>query len=412
MDDGISNVVSMFVQAAQEGYMFEDGDSLSGLFVFTSEVASHLSSQISDVDDFEPYTIVITDDSFGRFTAAYLSFVRYGPAADTDEQCRLMCRVADAFIPVFSRPGVYWLVPVMRAVAFGLFQAAQTQDKLTKDTAAHVQAASRLQSLLNNVLSDRDALPNSKHLGALFVAGLLIRVSMYIGAMPPAHAAVGNVAKAKLSLSFFTNRDVMAYRYWVGRYFLVCYRVEAARKELDYAFNACPAFHRHNKRAILRHLIVANMIRGRLPAQGLLEKYEMEPVYAELVRHFRIGNIAGFQAALVANMEFFRSQGNFLILLERTEILMYRNVLKQLARILANGERSKILTYSNMLAVFQVASQNFSMDVFEMESILASLISQKYVHGYLFHHQQVLNLSAKLPFPPIESVALPGGVKG
>ncbi|KAJ1962143.1 hypothetical protein GGI12_002826 [Dipsacomyces acuminosporus] len=412
MDDYVNNVVSMFVQSAQEGFMFEDGDSLSQLFVFADEVTGHLCSQISDVDDFEQYTIIMSDDLFARFTASYLTYVRCLPSADTEDRCRLIYKVADSFIAVFSRPGVYWLVPVMRSLAFALFKTAQEQDRLSEDTAAHVQAASRLQSLLNNVLSDRDPLPDSKHLGALFIAGLLIRVSLFIGTMPPAHAAVSNVSKAKLKMSFFSNRDQMTYRYWVGRYYLVCYRFEAARADLDYAFNACPSSHHHNKRAILRHLVVASMVRGRLPSERLLEKYDMEPVYYEIVRNFRAGNIAGFQAALIENMDFFRSQGNFLILLERTEILMYRNALKRLARILSADGKVKIMTYSHMLTAFQVASQNFDMDVSEMESILASLIAQKYVHGYLFHHQQAINLSVKLPFPRIDTVSLPGGEKG
>ncbi|KAJ2579248.1 hypothetical protein GGH95_003200, partial [Coemansia sp. RSA 1836] len=83
----------------------------------------------------------------------------------------------------------------------------------------------------------------------------------------------------------------------------------------------------------------------------------------------------------------------------RTEILIYRNALLRLSRI-----RGLTISYSDILVAFRLSSQNLDMDVLEMESILSSLISQKMVLGFLFHHQQLANLSKKQPFPPIMSV--------
>ncbi|KAI9502565.1 hypothetical protein BX070DRAFT_192769 [Coemansia spiralis] len=146
------------------------------------------------------------------------------------------------------------------------------------------------------------------------------------------------------------------------------------------------------------------MIRGWLPSNRLLEKYEMEPVYKHLTYHFRKGNLARFQQALMDNIDFFRSQGNYLILLERTEILIFRNALVRLYRINADSDRAYILPYNDILVAFQLSSRNPGMDNFEMESILTSLVAQRIVRGYLFHHQKLLNLSRKQPFPPISSV--------
>ncbi|KAJ1949160.1 hypothetical protein FBU59_001265 [Linderina macrospora] len=414
MNGGLNQVVLSIAQSASEGFMLEDGDALASLFVFSDTVITQLGSAISNVQDFAPYQAAILDEPFARFTAAYLTYVRDYSHSDASQRSKGMYHVADMFIPVFSPPGRHWLVRVLRSIAASLYQVAQIEDRAEMgSSAAHVQAASRLQSMLMSVLSDRDQLPESKHMGALFVAGLLVRVSLKIGAMPPAHAAVSNVAKAGLDFAYFSLRDQMTYKYWIGRYYLVCYRFEAAHRELEYAFNACPAYHEHNKHAILRHLVVANMIRGRLPTHYLLTKYDVEPVYGFLIHHFRQGNVAAFQTILMDNMEFFRSQGTFLILYERTEILMYRNVLKKVRNILAEGtQQHRAIPYKHILTAFQMASRNPNMDVPEMESIVSSLISQKYVHGYLFHHQQLLNLGSKTQFPPIKDVILPGGFEG
>ncbi|KAJ2888200.1 hypothetical protein GGI21_006758, partial [Coemansia aciculifera] len=249
---------------------------------------------------------------------------------------------------------------------------------------------------------------SSKKLGSLFVAALLLRISLRTSAAPGAYASKALEVKRMWDLPVFSRRDRTSYSYWLGRYYLVCYYVDSARSQLEYAFNSCPAWHFHNKRAILRHLLVANMIRGRLPSLQLLEKHEMEPVYAHLAYHFRKGNLAGFQHVLAENLEFFRSQGNYLILLERTEILIYRNALLRLCRIQAYLERGQTVPYKDILVAFRLSSQNLDMDVLEMESILLSLISQKFVLGYLFHHQQLVNLAKKQPFPPIMSVGKTG----
>ncbi|KAJ2854691.1 hypothetical protein J3B02_002550 [Coemansia erecta] len=300
-----------------------------------------------------------------------------------------------------------WLIPVLRPLALALCRSAQTTYQATREPGAFAQTASILLRILIDLLSDNSTpLEQSKKQGSLFVAGLLLRISLRTNAAPGAYASKTLEVKNLSSSPVFSARDRVSYNYWLGRYYLVCFFIDLARTSLQYAFDHCPAWHYHNKRAILRHLIAANMIRGHLPTQGLLDQYEMEPVYSQLCLHFRKGNLVGFQQTLIDNMEFFRSQGNYLILLERTEILIYRNALRRATRILTNSERGKTMPYKDILTVFRVSSQNYGMDFFEMESILASLISQKIVLGYLFHHQKVLNLSKKLPFPPLLSVGL------
>ncbi|KAJ2236191.1 hypothetical protein GGI13_008526, partial [Coemansia sp. RSA 455] len=87
-------------------------------------------------------------------------------------------------------------------------------------------------------------------------------------------------------------------------------------------------------------------------------------------------------------------------------ILIYRNALLRLSRIHASSEGGHIIPYRYILVAFRLSSQNLDMDVLEMESILSSLIAQKFVLGFLFHHQQLVNLSKKQPFPPIMAADL------
>ncbi|KAJ2505316.1 hypothetical protein IWW47_002098 [Coemansia sp. RSA 2052] len=399
MNVDYNGVASAFTNSAQESFMFSNGEVLAKLFVFSDDTIEIISSKLQDVSSFDPYTIVMTNATFAQFTETYLQYARDSPALAEDERHKLLCRVAELYIAVQAGSQGSWLAPVMRPVALALCRSAQRAYAAIGDSGAYTQTASLLLRLLIDLLSDSSPMETSKKLGSLFVAALLLRISLRTSAAPGAYASKALEVKRMWNLPVFSRRDRTSYSYWLGRYYLVCYYVDSAQSQLEYAFNSCPEWHFHNKRAILRHLLVANMIRGRLPSLQLLEKYEMEPVYAHLAHHFRKGNLAGFQHVLAENLEFFRSQGNYLILLERTEILIYRNALLRLSRI-----RGLTISYSDILVAFRLSSQNLDMDVLEMESILSSLISQKMVLGFLFHHQQLANLSKKQPFPPIMSV--------
>ncbi|KAJ2081869.1 hypothetical protein H4R24_002026 [Coemansia sp. RSA 988] len=401
MDEDVNSVASAFVNSAQEAFMFENGEALTKLFVFNEQTVEILGSKLSTVDDFDQYVIIVSDPIFAQFTATYLRYVRDKSSQSPEDNHKLLCKTTELFIAILNSVQGPWLLPVVRSIALAQCASAQTVHSLTGDSTAFTQSASLLLRLLIDLLSDNSPIESSKKLGALFVAGLLLRISLRTNAAPGAYASKALEVKSLWDTSAFSRRDRTSYSFWLGRYYLVCYYVDLARDQLEYAFNTCPGWHYHNKRVIMRHLFVANMIRGRLPSPKLLEKYEMEPVYGELTHHFRKGNLAGFQKALADNMDHFRSQGNFLILLERTKLLIYRNVLQRLRQIVGRSERSKVISYRDILAAFRVASQDPEMDVFEMESILSSLISQRIVHGFMFHHQKLLNLSLKDPFPSI-----------
>lgn len=382
--------------------MFEDGVALAKLFVFSDRVLGVLSNRMAGIDDFDQYTVVMSSAVFGQFTSRYLKYASQYSQVSIEERHKLLSKTTEMLIAVQTGTPGNWLLPLTRSIALALCNSASQTYNMTQDPASYADAASLLLRMLIDVLSDNSSpIESSKKLGALFVAGLLLRISIKTNGAPGAYASKALEAKALWKQPIFSKRDRVSYSYWLGRYHLVCYYVDQARIQLEYAFNTCPEWHFHNKQTILRHLLVANMIRGRLPSQRLLQKYEMEPVYLELTLHFKKGNLAGFQQTLQDNMGFFRSQGNYLILLERTEILIYRNVLQRLCRLNAHSERSAIVPYRDLLSAFQVSTQDTEMDVYEMESILASLVSQKLVLGYLFHHQRLINLSKKQPFPPI-----------
>ncbi|KAJ2124804.1 hypothetical protein IW147_001409 [Coemansia sp. RSA 720] len=397
-------VLQAFVTSANHAFTHEDGTTLGKLFVFTPSTVSELGRRISASDNFDQYTSHITDPVHAQTTHVYLTYVRDSQFVSAEAGHGQLCRLAELLTVALTAATNGWLVQVVRAVALALCMQAQWAFASTGDAAVYTQTATRLLQLLIVALGDTGPEQTSKKRVAVAVAGLLLRVSLRTSAAPGAYAGKALEARALLGSSSVPRRDKVSFMYWLGRYYLVCYNIDAARIQLDRAFTMCPAWHYHNKRIILRYLFVANMICGRLPTRRLLEKYDMESVYYQLVACFKAGDLAGFQNVLVDHMDMFREQGNFLVLLERTKMLIYRTALRRVSLIDRGEERANVVQYRDVLTAFRVSAQNPDMDVFEMEGILASLISQKLVLAFLFHHQKLVNLSRKTPFPVISQI--------
>ena len=78
--------------------------------------------------------------------------------------------------------------------------------------------------------------------------------------------------------------------------------------------------------AILIRLIPVNLLLGLLPDPAMLRAYSLTH-FEPLLQHFRTGNVAGWRRELNEKREWYRRRGIWLILFERGEILVWRNLL-------------------------------------------------------------------------------------
>jgi hypothetical protein len=69
------------------------------------------------------------------------------------------------------------------------------------------------------------------------------------------------------------------------------------------------------------------MVRGCLPTQRLLQGIQLEPHYWPLVIALKSGNLKLFEERLMERAEFFRSKGLFVILKEKCQLVMFRNLI-------------------------------------------------------------------------------------
>jgi len=206
-----------------------------------------------------------------------------------------------------------------------------------------------------------------------------------------------------LPFDSFPKAEKVTYNFYVGRLAVFEDSYERAATHLEYAFAHCHHQSAKNVRLILQYLIPVKMILGTLPSKSLLTKYNLRE-FAEVVEAMRRGDVRRLDAALRQHEATFVKQGTYL-LLEKLRMSVYRTLFKKIHAIQGELEPAKANQVS--LDKFQTALRwcgAESVDLDEVECIVANLIFRKFVKGYMSHKNRVCVLSKTDPFPSLKSV--------
>jgi len=169
---------------------------------------------------------------------------------------------------------------------------------------------------------------------------------------------------------------------------------KAAEEYLSYAFEHCHRESTANKRSILIYLIPVKMLLGHMPSQDLLAKYDLLQ-FKDIVTSVKQGNLLKLNGALEKNERFFIKCGIFLIL-EKLKIITYRNLFKKVS-LLVKSHQIPIDAFLAALKMMEVDE----IDNDETQCILANLIYEGRIKGYISHQHQKLVVSKQQPFPPL-----------
>ena len=149
-----------------------------------------------------------------------------------------------------------------------------------------------------------------------------------------------------------------------------------------------------NKRQIMIFLVPVKMLLGQMPSEKILQKYDLLQ-FAGVVKSVKQGNLLKLNQELEANEKFFISNGIFLIL-EKLKIITYRNLFKKVA-LLVKTHQIPIDAFLIALKMMQVED----IDGDETQCIVANLIYEGKIKGYISHQHQKLVVSKQTPFPPL-----------
>lgn len=204
-----------------------------------------------------------------------------------------------------------------------------------------------------------------------------------------------NVTKEEYPLAHQTT-----YAYYTGRLAMFEDRYHDAARDLDLAFQHCPAAALRNKKLILQTLVPIKLMLGTLPKAELLVKYQLA-CYTDVCNAVRTGDLLLFIDSMRKHEDVFISMGVYLIL-EKVKLLVYRNLVKKVYHLKENHHQLPLNLFET---AFKFCQKDESISLDETECIMSTLIASKYIKGYISHKQRMLVLSKKQsPFPPCSQV--------
>lgn len=258
------------------------------------------------------------------------------------------------------------------------------------------KAAESLMYCFRNICTDtRSDTQVTKRWGMMHLVNQLFKIYFKINKVNlcnPLKRAIENSGFKE----YFPQSHQTTYKFYVGRQAMFENDYDTAASYFEYAFLNCPKSYIKNKKMILVYLVPVNMLRGRMPKEGLLLKYDLKP-FAEIVKAVKQGNILKFNQDMIKYEDFFIQNGVYLFL-EKLKMTTYRNLFKKIVNIVQIAQ-IPIDIFVSILEYLQ--DEDIDNDV--CQCILSNLIYDNKIKGYISHKHNKLVISKdfKQAFPSL-----------
>ena len=139
------------------------------------------------------------------------------------------------------------------------------------------------------------------------------------------------------------------------------------------------------------------MLLGYMPKKSLLEKYNLMEFW-ELMEAVKKGDLKSLEGVMNKHELFFTGAGIYLIV-EKLKLIAYRNLFKKVYLALNTHQ----IPVESLLAAMQMHDVE-DADIDQTECIVAILIYEGKIKGYISHQHKKLVISKQNPFPRLSSI--------
>ncbi|PBP25952.1 PCI domain-containing protein [Diplocarpon rosae] len=271
-------------------------------------------------------------------------------------------------------------------------------------------AARQLNRIFTICLSDRAPLEESRKWGIYNIINLLFKTYFKLNSI----ALSKNILKAiqayrgdMPTLDAFPKAHQVTFKYYVGVIYFLEEAYEEAEKHLTEAWKMCHKDSVHNKQLILTYLIPCHLLTTHtLPSTTLLAPYpHLQALFLPLSRCIKRGDLAGFDAALVAGEDEFTKRRIYLTL-ERGRDIALRNLLRKVfiaggfeeAKDGAKPVRRTRIPVGEFGAAISLGGLE-QMEGDEVECLLSTMIYKNLMKGYIARERGIVVLSKGGAFP-------------
>lgn len=367
---------------------------------------------------------------FTTFVHEYLAYVRDDPPPSDPHAdaatYSAWAKVYASLNAVFMLPDTVWIVPLLKFVAKQLVALAIRIDAAASaPTYTHtIDAAGRLSKSAGLAANDRTAHPcaQTKRVAVLTLANLSFRAYFRLHNTRLCETVLGSVHNAMLmnrkhgqpvdptGEAQYTMAERVTYHYYLGQIRLLQHRVSAAREHLQWAWDHCHTAHAANQRRILSLLVPANMILGRYATPAVLRAHHLDSHYGAILHALRQGHASQVYAELERHRRWLRARGLYLLLREKLELTLWRNLFQRCMRhIQARATASQApptLPLASLVRPARLAFNDADLSLDDLECMAANLIDQGLMKAYILHSKRVIVLQRgpHRGFPPVADV--------
>lgn len=138
-------------------------------------------------------------------------------------------------------------------------------------------------------------------------------------------------------------------------------------------------------------------LQGYMPKKSLLEKYKLLEFW-EVIESVKMGNLQKFNEVMDNYRPFFIKH-NIYVIMQRLSTIATRNLIKKIYHI-HNSHQIPVELFLKALLAMKIEDANWD----EAECLLANLIVEGKVKGYISYQHDMLVVSKLNPFPVISTI--------
>jgi len=390
--------LSDFLNKVNDFHYNEDGNNLA---VFLSFRQPHVMSPRLNPENPDRLVANIVYPPMDEVVMAHMKVILWYRRGRILDMWKSQCAMTLAMSRFMSdSKDQNWMLPLMNTVCLELriqsisADAESARRGLTKPGELLEKTAESLMSCFRICAADtRSGEEVTKRWGLLYLTNQFFKVYFKINKLN----LLKPMIRAIESLSFkdqYPLSQLITYKYYTGRKAMFDSDYSGANEALSFAFERCHRRSPKNKRRILIYLLPVKMLLGYIPQKSLLMKYNLKE-FVDVVQGVKQGNIRLLNAAFVRYERFFIGAGIYL-LLEKLKFIAYRNLFKKIFMI-RGSHQLDISLFTQSLRWMQ----HQEIDADETECLLANMIYEGKIKGYISHAHKKLVVSKKDPFPPL-----------
>ncbi|OLL27119.1 Protein CSN12 [Neolecta irregularis DAH-3] len=295
-----------------------------------------------------------------------------------------------------------WALHVLYVVCKDLRRFALIVDRQLQKSGKKAErleeAARAINKAFTLCITDRAPMEESRKWGSLCIAGILFKIYFKLNRLPLCKNLQRSMTVSDIPpLEYFPKAHVVTYRYYTGVLYFLNEEYRKSEEELMAALYQCHPESLRNQELILTYLIPTLLVTSHSrPKPALLSRFpNLERLYSPIATALRSGNLREYDLALVAGETEFITRRTYLTV-ERARVLAVRNLFRRTWLLSDTNTRLSIETFRVALQV-----SGISVDLEEVECMLANMIYKGYVKGYISQERSMVVLSAKEAFPSV-----------